>query len=372
VVIPPPTIVSFEDLLTGNAAFLDGLAGVYAIQLRGGEPHFAWTKNLGKRLIRLCRILRSQAESNPGIQPDQIQCWPTSSELERLLLLYTLSKNAFPSDYNRRLRLHRAWFLSLVDEAAWARLAVSQRVRSSGSAQLGPFPNRESAETLAEALLGLFQIRRCTESLQPDPQHPGCIYGEIGQCSRPCQAQADPLAYREEAKTIEDILNNGPQRLIDGLQERRTQASDELDFERAADIHKRIDRAERVRELRNKGLQPIELFSGLALTRTFNPGHVRVWPMLRSLWQPSVDVDVSQRQDVESAFEQLSCLHPNVDGRTSPFRDEHSDHLAVFLRWHRSSFHKELWLARSSTEGLRKATFTRSLKKVLSQTSKTD
>ena len=50
--------------------------------------------------------------------------------------------------------------------------------------------------------LDLFQLRRCQEDLAPSPGHPGCIYGEMGKCLRPCQ---EAVSREEYAGEVEDF-----------------------------------------------------------------------------------------------------------------------------------------------------------------------
>ena len=73
----------------------------------------------------------------------------------------------------------------------------------------GPFASRAAAERFNEALLDLFQIRRCEENLAPAPDHPGCIYGEMNRCLRPCQQAVSMEEYRGEAARMEQFLETG-------------------------------------------------------------------------------------------------------------------------------------------------------------------
>jgi ABC-type lipoprotein release transport system permease subunit len=47
--------------------------------------------------------------------------------------------------------------------------------------------------------LDLFQMRRCEENLAPSPSHPGCVYGEMNMCLRPCQQAVTPEEYASES-----------------------------------------------------------------------------------------------------------------------------------------------------------------------------
>jgi len=49
----------------------------------------------------------------------------------------------------------------------------------------GPFASRAAAERYVDEALKLFLLRRCTEDLEPNPSHPGCVYSEMKMCLAP-------------------------------------------------------------------------------------------------------------------------------------------------------------------------------------------
>src|SRR5207244_6958620 len=72
-------------------------------------------------------------------------------------------------------------------------------------------------------MLDLFQLRRCEDNLAPSPEHPGCIYGEMNKCLRPCQQVVSIEEYRGEAHRVEEFirtdgasLRESPRRLVIG------------------------------------------------------------------------------------------------------------------------------------------------------------
>ena len=77
----------------------------------------------------------------------------------------------------------------------------------------GPFTSRAAAERFEAGLLDLFQIRRCEENLAPSPQHPGCIYGEMNRCLRPCQQAVSVAEYRGETQRVEQFLRTSGESL---------------------------------------------------------------------------------------------------------------------------------------------------------------
>src|SRR6202042_80101 len=79
----------------------------------------------------------------------------------------------------------------------------------------GPVASRATAERFEGGLLDLFQILRCEENLTPSPTHPGCIYGEMNRCLRPCQQAVSEDEYRGETARVEQFLRTGGASLLE-------------------------------------------------------------------------------------------------------------------------------------------------------------
>ncbi len=125
-------------------------------------------------------------------------------------------KRLFPGDYLRRLRLRMPWFVSLVAEDGYGRLSVGNRIGRDWSRAWGPFATRELAQYYQEEVLELFQMRRCTERLHPSPEHPGCIYGEMRQCLRPCQGAVTAEEYSAETERVAEFMKTNGRSCGDG------------------------------------------------------------------------------------------------------------------------------------------------------------
>ena len=85
-------------------------------------------------------------------------------------------------------------------------------------------------------------MRRCQEDLEPRPDHPGCIYGEMGRCLRPCQQAVGVAEYRGEAERVAEFLRTGGRSLAGLAESARERLSAEMDFEGAALMHQRCQR----------------------------------------------------------------------------------------------------------------------------------
>ncbi|MGC4054350.1 MAG: hypothetical protein QM757_35150 [Paludibaculum sp.] len=90
------------------------------------------------------------------------------------------------------IKLRLAPFVKVLLANAFPRTTITTRLSVSQAFQDGPFRSRVTAERFEQELLDLFQVRRCQDDLKVSPDHPGCIYGEMMRCLRPCQDVVGP------------------------------------------------------------------------------------------------------------------------------------------------------------------------------------
>src|SRR6202790_4853703 len=126
---------------------------------------------------------------------------------------------------------------------AYPRCYVTRRTRADGGFYFGPFASRKAADAFGEGFLDLFKIRRCQIKIRRDPSFPGCIYSEMKMCLAPCFAACTKEDYDAEVGRVVAFLATGGGSLTAELEREREAASEALDFERAAAVHRRIEKA---------------------------------------------------------------------------------------------------------------------------------
>jgi excinuclease ABC subunit C len=347
VTLPLPTILlPRQSGVEQQIAALPHGSGIYALTIEGSPTHISWCVNLQKRLRRM---LLQSAENNAGVtqrvrdRVTAIECWPTASKLESSLLLYALTKRLFPRDYAQRLRLRMPWFIGMTGSDPFPRLVLSNRLPRTQAACFGPFPSRESAQFYEEELEALFQIRRCTETLEPSPAHPGCIYGEMNQCLRPCQRAVSQAEYQTEAARLQEFISDNGRAALSTLSAARQKASEALDFEQAATIHKRIERVRSAIAARGEVVTDAAHFNGVALTRGRGAGRFCLWPMVNGLWRASAAIDLGSEQRQTQPLDSMLRETLTAAIESSTEEGKPAEHLALFLRWYRSSWRDGEW-----------------------------
>jgi excinuclease ABC subunit C len=207
------------------------------------EPYISKTANLRRRLQRLLAPAESQSRRlNLRDRVANVEYSATSSDFESTLLLYRLLRRAFPSTYQKRMRLYPAPLIKLNLENAYPRAYVTTKLgRLTGrSLYYGPFPSRVVAEKFMNDALDLFKIRRCTFELNPDPKYPGCVYSEMKMCLAPCFKGCTDEAYMEEVARVQAFFDSGGESLVNELEAERDHLSAALDFEAAAQQHAKV------------------------------------------------------------------------------------------------------------------------------------
>jgi excinuclease UvrABC nuclease subunit len=320
-------------------------SGIYALRTRDKVAHLSWSSHLPRRLRRLISAGAS-SEHRPSRLPEAIEaihCWPTGSRLETSIYLYFLTKTYFANEYAERLRLRMPWMLAITGRDPFPRFTILNRVSRSAKVLIGPFQNRDSAQRYEQELLGLFQVRRCTETLAPSADHPGCMYGEMNQCLRPCQLSVSANEYASEVKRALEFLSTNGKQSMAALSTARDRAAENTDFEQAAELHNRLERVKRVAATRDPVIREMDDFSGVALTRAAQARQLLLWPLLQGHWQAPVRLDFrpgnaagkSIDHDVREKLKD-ALARPCTEG---PRLEE----LAIFSRWYYSSWRDGEW-----------------------------
>ena len=243
------------------------------------EPYIGRTPNLRARLERL---LQPSARHPRRLQlaglVRRIEYRLTGSDFESLFLQFELLQTVYGPNSLERMHLGAPAFIRYLGSNAYPRIAVTNRPsQREADWAYGPFPSRAAAERFADEALKLFLLRRCTDDLDPNPSHPGCVYSEMKMCLAPCYQGCTNERYAEESAAVEQFLSTrGESRLVP-LRTQRDQASADLEFETAAALHAQVQRVEAVRALAPELVRPLSQLRAVILQASANPDEVAVF-----------------------------------------------------------------------------------------------
>src|SRR6266481_2917178 len=212
--VPDPAVIEVGELDERIAA-LPNSDAVFLVRAGERSAYLAKTSMLRRRLLRILKPAESARRSlNLREVVTRVEYWLTASRFESTLLHYALARRDFPEDYLRLVKLRMPAYVKLILANDFPRTQVTTRLTGGPSLYYGPFRTRAAAELFENQFLDLFQIRRCQENLEPSPQHPGCIYGEMNMCLRPCQQIVGVEEYRSEVDRVREFLTGNGASLI--------------------------------------------------------------------------------------------------------------------------------------------------------------
>jgi excinuclease ABC subunit C len=243
------------------------------------EPYIGRTPNLRGRLERLLQPSpRHPRRLQLAGRVRHIEWRLTGSEFESLLLQFELLQKVYGTKCLERMHLRFPAFVRFLGGNPYPRITVTHRPsQREGQWSYGPFQSRTAAERFAEEALKLFLLRRCTDDLNPNPSHPGCVYSEMKMCLAPCYRGCTDERYGEEAAAVESFLaTRGESRLV-VLRAQRDQASTSLEFESASALHAQVQRVESVRALAPELVRPLNQLRAVILQASANPDEVAVF-----------------------------------------------------------------------------------------------
>ena len=348
--------IAVADQLTGLDDTLQQVPdrpAVFVLWPKQGEPYIGKTTVLRRRLLRLLRERETPSRLlNLRHTVDRVEYWLTGSKLESGVRMYDLARRHFPKTYLDVLRLRMPPYVKLILTNEFPRSQITNHLGRAPAVYFGPFRTRTSAERFESQFLDLFQMRRCQEDLAPSPSHPGCIYGEMGMCLRPCQQVVSVEEYGHEVGRVVEFLRTDGRSLAGAAAAARDRLSTDLDYEQAARQHKRIEKIQEVLGLRDELAHDIDRLNGVAITASIEPDTVELWFVLAGVWQGSrrVTFEVVEGKPVsldQKLREAVSALAPAMQSMR-----ERQEFLAILARWHYSSWRDGEWFAFDSLDNL--------------------
>lgn len=238
------------------------------------EPLLIRTQDLRRRLQRLLGPADpSSKRLNLRGLARNVRYRVVGSAFEHTLTYYQHAKKLFPQRYRDLLRMRPPAVLKVSLRNAYPRCYVTRHITvdsagaPSGGTYYGPFPSRGAALAFANRALDFFKMRRCQIKIRRDPTFPGCLYSEMKMCLAPCFAGCSKEEYDAEVQRFVKFLESSGESLRRAFENEREKASEDLDFERAAALHKKVEKLDEVLRGRPELTRRIEALNAVILQR---------------------------------------------------------------------------------------------------------
>ena len=157
----------------------------------------------------------------------------TRTEAEALHLEATLVKRHQPV-HNVRLKDDKHYpYLKIDVQTPWPRVTITRRVESDGARYFGPYASAGSVRRTLSVVKKLFPWRSCTKEITGTDPRP-CLDYFIQRCIAPCTAYCTKEEYDEVITETILFLEGRSDEVLNRVTADMAQASEDLNFERAA------------------------------------------------------------------------------------------------------------------------------------------
>ena len=171
-----------------------------------------------------------------------------NSEADALLLENNLIKTRQPR-FNVMLRDDKTYPWLCIKNERFPRIFLTRKMIKDGSEYFGPFPSLRAIKILLGLIKGLYQIRTCKYDLSEEKIQAGkykvCLEYHLGNCKGPCEAYQNEDDYNEQIESVRQIIKGNFQSSLVTFKQQMKSLADELRFEEAQKIKKKIDSLER-------------------------------------------------------------------------------------------------------------------------------
>ncbi|QKD04567.1 excinuclease ABC subunit UvrC [Mesorhizobium loti] len=177
----------------------------------------------------------------------------TRTEIEALLLEANLIKRLRPR-FNVLMRDDKSFpYILLTGDHVSPGIYKHRGARSRKGDYFGPFASAGAVGRTINSLQRAFLLRSCTNSFYENRTRP-CLLYQIKRCAGPCTGEISHDGYAELVSEAKDFLSGRSQKVKTEISAAMQQASQDLDFERAAIYRDRLAALSHVQS--HQGINP--------------------------------------------------------------------------------------------------------------------
>lgn len=173
----------------------------------------------------------------------------TDSEMEALILECNLIKKYKPR-YNILLKDDKYYpLIKITINEDFPRVFVTRNIARDGARYFGPYPDASAVYETMGLIKKIFPIRTCRLTIKENSEvcRP-CLNYHIKLCKAPCSGLISKADYAEIVKQIIDVLSGKDNGIVKQLKADMEEASQNLEFEKAAGFRDKILAIDKIRE----------------------------------------------------------------------------------------------------------------------------
>jgi excinuclease ABC subunit C len=230
-----------HDVIQGYLRTLDSSPGVYRMLNAKSEVLYVGkARNLKARVSNYARPSgHSGRIARMILETASMMFLTTRTETEALLLEQNLIKQLKPR-YNVLLRDDKSFPNILIGkEHAFPQIKKHRGKRSEKGSYFGPFASAGAVNRTLNQLQKVFLLRNCSDAMFESRTRP-CLLFQIKRCSAPCVGRVTAEQYAAQVSDAERFLQGKSTEVQAQLATQMAEASEAMEFERAAALRDRI------------------------------------------------------------------------------------------------------------------------------------
>ena len=294
----PSQPLSGYTLIRSYLKTLDSSSGVYRmLDDQNRVLYVGKARNLKNRVSNYSRYSSSHSSRITRMisETTSMMFLTTITETEALLLEQNLIKQLKPK-YNVLLRDDKSFpYIFISAEHKFPRLEKHRGAKNRSGRYYGPFASAGAVNRTLNTLQKVFLLRSCSDKEVEAGDRP-CLNYHLKRCSGPCGGKISKADYKLLVQAADNFLTGKSTNVQEKLSLQMKQASEEMEFERAAALRDRIRALTQVQS--NQGINPrtvseadvisLHLDAGQACVQVFfiranqNWGNVDFYPRVSS------------------------------------------------------------------------------------------
>ena len=176
---------------------------------------------------------------------DHFEYIVTDNEAEALILECNLIKKNMPK-FNVLLKDDKTYpYIKVNVKADYPDVYMTRRKLNDGARYFGPYANAGAAKEMVEFIKSKFKIRQCRTFKYKDRP---CLNYHIKKCMAPCMRYISKEEYMKQIDEIISVLEGKTDKLIKELEKEMVEASQNMQYEKAAYLRDKKLAIERISE----------------------------------------------------------------------------------------------------------------------------